>query len=287
MKEEQGLIESIFRYFDIPCWPEMTGMGGSEELVGFWLPLYQRWEVNQDSQLIEEAIASRPGMLAAEKFLKGKQTFLLKGQMIGPVTLLLALKREKALVIDREKIFEFIFQSFVCQGVYLGRFAKKIIISLDEPCAFMDVNSARIWADFFARFSFQEQFGIALHSCGELNLEMLNFPWHVIHVDLQELRDAIDREPAWLPALEAFAERGSWLAIGAVQSSLLGSLVVEKDHLGGLCEQVFEVIKPGKLHRILFSTSCGIGAMSLETTKSKLAELEELSKTLIALSREG
>jgi len=278
LKPHEGILEAIFHHFDVPCWPELTGLGEVEELIGFWVSLFQAWELAEDPSLIEDRLQARPGIKALAKEMTGKPCHILKGQMIGPATLMWALKQQNALVIDREKILKFVHQAFVSQNFLLRKYAKSVIVSLDEPCAFFDRNAWRVWDELFERFSFEENFGIALHSCGEVSSEIFDLPWNVVHVDFRELLEAMERHPQLVDRMSKFQERGGWLAIGAISSSLL-SFVEEQEGLATMCS---EFVHRSGIKNILVSTSCGMAETDLSATTEKLKALEQLSKHLVS-----
>ena len=276
------LLPLIIECFDVPCWPELTGIGTAEELLGFWVPLYQKWEQeNQSGLIIETALKNRPGMSAFLKTYSGKPLPLVKGQLLGPVSLMAALKKKQFPFIDRDKILQFIGQSVLVQSDLLSKISQNRIICLDEPWAFTDVMAHRVWQELWDVVKFDPQIGLALHSCGPVKSTWFELPWHVVHVDFQELATGLAADArVWESTLEAFFKRGSWLAIGVLSSSP----IAPAPDIAELMAEVKSVLKGASLNQILISTSCGVGDMNITSTKSRLQQLCKTAEAFVALA---
>lgn len=281
VREAPSLIPSIVENFDVPCWPELTGLGPPEELVGFWMPLFQAWErENCAIDLIEMAVKERPGLSAFLRAFSGQQLPIVKGQMIGPMTLMWALKRIRYPLIDRDRVLSFISQAFLVQGDLLAKVSHHVIISLDEPCAFMEATSERVWRELWEQNKFDPQIGMALHSCGTLKKSWFELPWNVVHVDFGELAAGFGQDEAgWEETLRAFFASGGWLALGLLSSSPLAATLQDPRELLAEVRAMFKNIG---LNQILISTSCGIGDTSLPDVKNRLQQLSGLSHTFIS-----
>jgi hypothetical protein len=273
LTEAGPVVDKLISDFDIPCWPELTGLGSSEELVGFWVKLFEEWDHRPSSEIIEAALAHRPGIAEVLSRFKEQPLPLLKGQMIGPSTLIWALKQVEYPIIDRNKVLEFIYQSYVRQAYLLAHVSYKVIISLDEPCASMDSTVHLLWREFFSRPKLEHQFGIALHSCGVPRPEWLEFPWDVVHFDIEKLSGEMDREPeVWQTAFNDFFARGSWLAVGTVCSTTSA----EDSESWNNLSQVRRLFHDDK--RLLLSTTCGLDARTSASLNDKLQLMSEVSQ---------
>ncbi len=280
VKNPQRLNDIILRNFDVPCWPELYGDHDGETLMGFWVPLYQRWlDPTRSKTHFSEELSERPGIKELKKEIKGRPLQILKGQMIGPATLKWALLKHKLPMADDQHIVKFTAEAFVAQIQALSELALNVVISLDEPSAFLVPECMQLWKDFFHAIDMYRPFGVALHSCGDIAPQWLALPWQVVHFDAAEVLDAWEKEPVvWAEAWRTYFERGSWLASGLLSSS---RIAVEPINDISVID-FFEKILPISNNQILFSTTCGIDAPTetdLEQRLSHFPRLTELAKT--------
>ena len=274
----------IPQYFDIPCWPELTGLGEAEEMVGFWGEVFKLWDQNGlKSDRMTDLLRSRPGIEHWLKVYSAHPLPLLKGQMIGPVTLIWALKKQEYPVVDRRRVLQFTYEALQCQADLLGSIASNVILSLDEPCAFLDPLAQKIWKEFFEMPLDRESFGLAMHSCGAPQPEWLELPWQVVHFDIHELVTVMNGAPkAWEKAWNGFFERGHWFAAGLVNGS---QLALSESSAGQALDELEQAFFDLKLEQVLLSTTCGLALQDLAGTEGKLKELEALAQKFTALRR--
>jgi hypothetical protein len=267
----------IFRsYFTIPGWPEMTGLGEREELVGFWLDLFIKWEESDyKGMILENAMLRRPGLGAFLELYKHKNVSIVKGQLIGPATLTWALKRHEYPVINREKINEFVLRCFRIQGRLLERACLTTIVSLDEPAAFMVKFAEMMWEDFFNALKDNPNTTLAaLHTCGLPKPEWLKLPWKVVHFDAEELvKEVYSNHKIWQESLDGYFKNGGWLACGMVPA---GPIDVAEEDIFRLYDDVMDISGPLMRQRMLFSTSCGIGLDDPKAIESRLRLLRRV-----------
>lgn len=281
LKTSKDLPQDMVSSFDVPCWPELTGAGESEELVGFWLPLYLEWEKSSCDEVIEKALKNRPGLKLFSEQFSSQPLPLLKGQMIGPLTLVWALKKNNHPMIDRQRVFEFIWSAFRAQGYLLARLANKVIISFDEPCAFLESMRNLLWEDFFRLKPSDQAFGIALHSCGPVDHEVLNFQWNVVHFDYDEFQASYRAdEEKWKQKIQNFFENNQWLALGIVRSSVLA----EKTQVESLARELEEWLEKFSQPKVLLSSSCGFGDSDWKSIKEKIDSISQVSQVICAKS---
>lgn len=277
--ETPGLIDEIIRQFDIPCWPELTGQGPGEELVGFWLKLYTEWQEGASLSIIDEGLSRRPGFSAIERQYTSQPLPLVKGQVIGPSTLMWALKKMEHPVIDRRQVLEFIHQSFLRQAYLLSKISYKVIISLDEPCAHLDSTVVYLWSEFFEKLQSENQVGLALHCCGRPSHDWLSLSWDVVHFDMSLLaKEMHQSKPEWSSAWKKYFSRGSWFAAGVVSSKTLDEQDSSVDNLESL-EELFAGIG---YERILMSTTCGLDARTMASLRAKLNVLTLSSQNFLS-----
>ena len=278
LKKTKDLLPEIISHFDVPGWPELTALGTEEELVGFWLPMYEDWEEhNHKEDWFEEKLLQRPGMKAFLDHLQGSPLSICKGQMIGPVTLIWALKKNDFPVIDRFRIGEFLKTAFRVQAQLCSKVSHNVIISLDEPCAFMNPMSLIIWEEFFSHLSSDSSYGVAMHSCGAVNPDWLKLNWDVIHVDFEEFLQSYQKQPmAWQKAIQEFFDKDKWLALGVVRSNPL----MQEENMEDVLKEVISLFKSTKEPKLLLSTSCGMGDVTLPDTVNKLQKLSDFAEQI-------
>ncbi len=266
-------IQELLSVFDFDFWPEMTGLGEKEELIGFWLHLFDIWcKSDFDKNTISKQIKSRIGF---EWFLKNKSDKPTKTQIIGPATLLWALKKEKYPFIIESDIFEFLLLSITEMNELNG--TKFDFISIDEPCAFLEKKTEVLWKSMLVQFK-NEDLGesLCLHSCGTPKPSWLDFSFKVVHLSLGELGDSLISERAfWNEKFESMKEKNQWLALGVVPS---GPLPIDKQVVIEDFEDFLYLVPTHVKNRLLISTSCGIGLEHSDELQERLAILTEIQE---------
>jgi hypothetical protein len=280
LRNSHEAVRFTQHYFSVPHWPELVGLGEGEELIGFWLDLFLKWvELDENGRTIEEALLKRPGLSAFLEANEGKRVLVAKGQMIGPATLIWALKRRQYPVIDRLQIIDFLTRAFRIQGRLLERVGERTIVSLDEPIAFLAPYANVVWEEFFQSLSrFENETGVALHSCGTPDWSWLELPWKVVHFDVVEWNQKLSVcSPEERKLYEDFFERGSWLAIGVVPG---GPIEPDEEHLDGLFKEFVNLHAPVPLENVMISTSCGIGIKDYKQLEDRMRLVERFQKEL-------
>lgn len=275
-RDSRALIPVIFKSFDIPCWPELTSLGPREELIGFWKELFLLWQKDPSPERLTQTLLARPGIQALNEFLHTQAQPLLpilKGQMIGPSTLLWSLKSEA--VAHQDEILSFLAQAFKVQADFLNRLSKVVIISLDEPCAFLMSETLRYWEELLSKIRYGQDHNamIALHSCGTPQPTWLDLEWDVVHLDYFELSQAMNSKPdPWTAKWGKYFGEKRWLALGMISSSPMTIFDSERDILSELREMIPPLIP----QQMLLSTSCGLAQRTENDLQPILNRLTQL-----------
>ncbi|MDZ4661197.1 MAG: hypothetical protein SGJ18_06205 [Pseudomonadota bacterium] len=270
----------ILENFDIPSWPELYGQDDSETLLGFWVPLYQRWlDPTRSKVFFHEELNERPGIKLIKEQYKNRPVQVIKGQMIGPATLKWALLKHKLAMGNDEQIIKFISEAYVAQIQILSEVALSVVIALDEPAAFLVPECQELWKEFFHAIDMYKPFGVALHTCGGLVPHWLALPWQVVHFDVAEVIDHFEREPiVWAEAWQKYFTRGSWLAAGLIAANRMPLEPINE----GLVKDFFEKFLPISNNQILFSTTCGIDCQTEAELNERLKYFNDLMSLAVS-----
>lgn len=266
--DSSSIGDIILENFDVPSWPELYGPDESETLLGFWVPLYHRWlDPTKSKVFFHEELNERAGIKIFKNLYKERPLQLLKGQMIGPATLKWALLKNKLALGNDEKIVQFISEAFVAQTQILSEVALNVVISIDEPSAFLMPECFKLWQEFFVAIDMYKPFGIALHTCGGINSRWLELPWQIVNFDATEVLESFEQEPkVWASAWQKYFARGSWLAVGLVAANRIAVEPVNES----LVKDFFENFLPIANNQILFSTTCGIDCQTEAELRDRL-----------------
>lgn len=276
-----NITDIILSNYDVPAWPELLCFGESETLDGFWTKLYYRWLNPEGLRVqLDEEISKRPGIKLFHNRFSGSPLNLIKGQMIGPATLKWCLQKKKMNIGSDDHIVNFIVESAIAQIQILSKFSWNIVLTFDEPSAGFIAEAESLWQDVMVSLDKYRPYGIALHSCGVIKPQWLEWPWQVVHFDVNECVNYSAKHPKeWRDSFEKYFGRGSWLAAGVLSSS---SLALESfDPL--LLNDFFDTIKGISNNQIMFSSTCGIDCKSEGALLQRLndfGKVSELSKKI-------
>jgi hypothetical protein len=275
LQELGNITDIIMQNFDVPAWPELLCFGDQETLPGFWTNLYQQWfNPSGVKAHLDEAIFRRPGVQLFHNRFVGSPLNLIKGQMIGPATLKWCLNQKKMSIGTNDHLVNFIVEAAIAQIQVLSKFSWNIVLCFDEPSAAFVPEAESLWQDVMVSLDKYRPYGIALHSCGGFKPQWLEWPWQVVHFDVNECVNYSAKHPKeWREAFEKYFARGSWLAAGAISSSAIA--LEAFDPL--LVNDFFDTVKGISNNQIMFSSTCGIDCKTEGALINRLAEFEKLS----------
>lgn len=279
--EVKELIDLMIEHYDILCPPELVCMT-QEELIPNWTQAYYDWENSNVAVQAGGHLVNRPGYKEFQKRFSKKGLPLVKGQMIGPATLIWALEKKRG-PLDPNNIIEFIVEAFEFQFNQLMEVGKQVIICLDEPCAFLRNDTLWLWEETLdiLRFRQYHDAGIGLHCCGVPHHSWLKFNWNIVHFDMIELSSAMRNDfDVWLNEFKTYFSSGGWLAAGIFSSSLLKNNFKEDILLSQWVIELMDLLKHLSTRQILISTSCGSGSLTLEELKKEMGHLNEIQQEL-------
>jgi methionine synthase II (cobalamin-independent) len=213
--------------------------------------------------------------------LKNSNINFIKGQVVGPVTLLYSIKGEdgKSILFD-EMLSDAIIRGLAMKGVWQAKEIKKTgkepVIFFDEPAmsgfgsAFMPLNKSQAMAIFdklIDTIKEHEDVITGIHCCGNSDWEMLlQTKIDIINFDAFEF---LDNFILYSGAIKQFLHRGGIIAWGAVPTSDFNErinldLIVKKitDAIEKLASQGIE--KELLLKRAIFTPACGMGSLNNE-----------------------
>lgn len=280
LQEHGNISNIILQNFDVPAWPELLSLGEKETLNGFWLNLYQDWlrPVSPKIQL-DTALANRPGIKLFHQRFVGSPLNLMKGQMIGPATLKWCLQKNKMSVGSDDQLVNFIVEAAIAQIQVLSKFAWNIVLCFDEPAAIFTAEAETLWQDVMVSLDKYRPYGLALHSCGGFSPQWLEWPWQVVHLDVNECVNFSSKYPKeWQSAFEKYFARGSWLVAGILSSSALA--LEPFDPM--LLNDFLDTVKGISSNQLMFSSTCGIDCKTEAALSQRLAGFEKI----VELSRQ-
>lgn len=273
-----NITNIILQNYDVPAWPELLCFGEKETLDGFWTDLYSRWLISTGSGRrvqLDIEIGKRPGIKLFHNRFSGSPLNLIKGQMIGPATLKWCLQKKKMSVGSDDHLVNFIVESAIAQIQVLSKFAWNVVLCFDEPSASFVPEAETVWQDVMVSLDKYRPHGIALHSCGGFKVQWLEWPWQVVHFDVNECVNFSAKHPKeWREAFEKYFSRGSWLAAGILSSSALA--IEAFDPL--LLNDFFDTVKGISNNQIMFSSTCGIDCKSEGALIQRLGEFGRVSE---------
>ncbi len=213
--------------------------------------------------------------------LKNSKTDFIKGQVVGPVTLLSSIKGEdgKAILFD-EILCDAILRGLAMKGVWQAREIRKLgkqsVIFFDEPAmsgfgsAFMPLGkdqATTIFNNLIKTFKEHEDAVIGLHCCGNSDWDLLlNTNIDIINFDSFAFAGNF---VLYSEAIKQFLRRGGIIAWGAVPTSDYDGSVNIELVSGKLKNAINElvgrgVVKELLLRRAIFTPACGMGSLSEE-----------------------
>ncbi|OQW54642.1 MAG: hypothetical protein A4S09_05660 [Proteobacteria bacterium SG_bin7] len=279
--EISNICEIILSNYDVPAWPELLCFGENETLDGFWTQLYTQWLNPEGPRVqLDEAVAKRPGIKLFHSRFSGSPLNLIKGQMIGPATLKWCLQKNKISMGSNDHLVNFVVEAAIAQIQILSKIAWNVVLCFDEPSASFVPEVESLWRDVIVSLDKYRPYGIALHSCGEFKAQWLEWPWQVVHFDVNECVNFSAKHPKdWRESFEKYFNRGSWLVSGVLSSSALA--IEAFDPL--LLNDFFDTVKGISNNQIMFSSTCGIDCKSETALVQRLGEfgkISELSKKI-------
>ncbi len=274
LQELGNITDIILTNFDVPAWPELLCFGEKETLPGFWMDLYQQWLTPSTRRIqLDTAIADRPGVKLFHNRFVGSPLNLVKGQMIGPATLKWCLQKNKRAIGSDDQLVNFIVEAAIAQIQVLSKFSWNIVLCFDEPAAIFAADAETLWQDVMVSLDKYRPYGLALHSCGGFKPSWLEWPWQVVHLDINECVNYSTKNPKeWQAAIEKYFGRGSWMAAGVLSASALA--LEPYDPM--LLNDFFDSIKSVANNQILFSSTCGIDCKTEAALVQRLSAFESI-----------
>jgi|Deesub1362A_J573_1020465.scaffolds.fasta_scaffold05947_4 hypothetical protein len=253
--DPEQACDLIFRYFDIPFWPQLPHRSKNELMVAQYSEGFPFVEVRGEDVVVREKIdealvnqfyekvASQDGFPISEDFAAGLHHFIkilsdgehkykiLKGHITGPITFTLSIQdaERRPIFFDEEKrelALELLKGKAKWQIQTMKRFAEEILIFIDEPVlsalgtsTYISVKTDDVMRMLEDVVSYiKENNGIAgIHCCGRADWSMiLGTGIDVFNFDSFSYGDSLLIYPK---EVTAFLERGGYIAWGAVPTS--------------------------------------------------------------------
>ncbi len=277
------VLPFVAKHFDVACWPELLGLGVQEELVPFWTAAFLKWESasQEERGIAGRELLERPGFQAFLKFFQDASLPTIKGQMIGPATLLWALRKRDSAPKDLAKVIEFVAQAYQFQVEHLSPLASRVVVSLDEPCAFLVSEAGTMWEEVLSviRYRQYHEGATALHCCGTPEAQWLSYDWDVVHFDFFELVGTMERNPhLWKDQWKQFFSEGRWFAAGLFSDTELSKMVSSEDRSTTIVEELSRWSEVIDFQQLMVSSSCGLSAKSADQLAKSLERLEEVQE---------
>jgi hypothetical protein len=213
--------------------------------------------------------------------LKNSNISFIKGQVVGPATLMYSIKGEdgKSILFDdvlSDAIVRGLAMKAVWQAKEIRKVGKEPVIFFDEPAmsgfgsAFMPFNKSQamtIFDKLIDTIKEHEDVITGIHCCGNSDWEMLlQTKIDIINFDAFAF---LDNFILYSGAIKQFLKRGGIIAWGAVPTSDFNENVnldlIVKNLSGAIDKLVSKGIeKELLLKRALFTPACGMGKLSIE-----------------------
>jgi hypothetical protein len=307
----------------IPFWPQLVQSSIREEmLIQFSppLPCLMPDLNNKNLSYNKDCDRSEALLLFYEKLLSGEEEFFalkpdyasgfyklleltaslsppsgwIKGQIVGPVTLGLAVQLDgRRFLIHDPELFDTVIKGLAKQAAFQSRRIKaqgyRPIVFIDEPSlsgygsAFTPLSRDEVLAVLGQTIQLIRESGevlIGLHCCGNTDWSLLlSLDLDLINLDAFGFGEAFLLYPK---EIKRFLEENRAIAWGIVPTqgepgqATVGSLLDRlSSHLSFLVKQGID--QERLLNQALLTPSCGMGLLPVETAQRLLALLSEVS----------
>ncbi|MBU4345707.1 MAG: methionine synthase [Candidatus Omnitrophica bacterium] len=300
-KDAQAALDLIFKYTpQIPFWPQLPNRDTREGMVAQFsqglagievkeLEKFYEKVINQDLEYFKITQDYASGLYAFAQRLSDKPELLkdvesLKCHTTGPFTFAASIKDENGKALLHEPVFmqaiiEGLKMKALWQIRFLEKFAKKIIMFLDEPylgafgSAYTPINREDVikgLSELTGGIKSKADVLLGVHCCGNTDwsifteikaLDIINF----------DAFGFLDKFTLYADNLKEFIKRGGIICWGIVPTSEFSGQETPDSLRERLDEGINVLVKKGLdkeplLNSLLLSPSCGLG--SLDTQKS-------------------
>ncbi|MBU4473164.1 MAG: methionine synthase [Candidatus Omnitrophica bacterium] len=300
-KDVQAALDLIFKYIpQIPFWPQLPNRDTREGMVAQFsqglagievkeLEKFYEKVINQDLEYFKITQDYASGLYAFAQRLSDKPELLkdvesLKCHTTGPFTFAASIKDENGKALLHEPVFmqaiiEGLKMKALWQIRFLEKFAKKIIMFLDEPylgafgSAYTPINREDVikgLSELTGGIKSKADVLLGVHCCGNTDwsifteikaLDIINF----------DAFGFLDKFTLYADNLKEFIKRGGIICWGIVPTSEFSGQETPDSLRERLDEGINVLVKKGLdkeplLNSLLLSPSCGLG--SLDTQKS-------------------
>jgi methionine synthase II (cobalamin-independent) len=304
-------INSITDYIiskcpDIPYWPQAANINPKEAMLVQYTENLPCLKLNFDNEVVYEKTDRDKNLLKFYEHLtsgdldyfklskvyaggfytlldklKNSKVDFIKGQVVGPVTLMYSIKGEenKSILFD-EVLCDAITRGLAMKGVWQAREIRKLgkqsVIFFDEPAmsgfgsAFMPLGKEQamtIFDNLVKTVKEHEDAITGIHCCGNSDWGMLlETKIDIINFDSFSFADNF---VLYSDTIKKFLKRGGIIAWGAVPTSEFRESTDIKLVSGKLKDAMEKLISRGVdkellLKRSLFTPACGMGSLGME-----------------------
>ncbi len=303
-------IDLVISSLDIPHWPQLPRRKKDEDMISQFLDgmpgvIAEDGEIFLDPfnpsdewegfyRALEEGDLDRFGISRdrAEglfRFLSIPGTFpIVKGQVTGPVTLGLSLKKKDGVFaiyddILRDMLVKFVSMKARWEVRELSKKGKKVIIFLDEPTlsgygsVYMNLSKGDVLEIINGALE-----GInaikGIHICGntdwtmvmEMNIDILNF----------DAYNFLDSFLIYSDEIKDFVKKGGRIAWGIIPTDDEAIEKVSLKDIMPMVDKIVGVLGEDNFKKSLLTPSCGVGSMSVDGAKKVYGMLKDLTQTL-------
>ena len=227
----------------------------------------------------------------------GRTIPAVKGQVAGPFTVGLSLSDQdgKAAWFDeqyRDVLIHALAKKARWQLDKLGTIAKKVIVFCDEPIfaalgtpAYIGISDDDVIATYTSICDELHEAGalVGIHCCGNMDWSLLTrTPVDIISFDAYSYGDKV---ALYAGDINAFLERGGWLAWGLVptgnaqlvEQETAESLARRRDDLAARFTEK-GIARDRLMKQMILTPSCGMGTLSLRSAERVLDLLHQLRR---------
>ncbi len=316
---------------EAPCWPQLPNLGFQEDMMVqfteglpcleiahttrslfFRNPNVHVDEVTRfyEAYLEAEASGQLDHFSISPQYAQGLYAFaqrlseerpephpILKGQVTGPLTFGLSVKDEQGTPAFFDDTLADIIQKTVImkalwQVTYLSRYARSVIIFVDEPilaafgsAAFINVSREAVVSSLGAVCTQIKASGaiVGSHCCGNTDWSLLvDAGVDIINFDAYAYLESIS---LYADALARFFDKEGHLAWGIVPSAHVGKRPGVDDLFDMLTRGIDLLVSRGIprtviTHRLLLTPSCGLGTLGDREAEAILKDLSSLSRVV-------
>jgi len=322
-KDPQETIELTLKYFSIPFWPQLPKRDFRENMILQFTEnlkflnlrekdLFLDTSEDSSSRLAEilERIESKDidFFSIGRDYASGLEIFLeelkkskfsdiefIKGQVIGPFTLVSAIKiKNESSIFLNEDIMTAIVSALSMKALWQIRkfkeFKKKVILFFDEPylgsfgSAFCPLTKEMLlkWLNQLILPLKEEDVILGVHCCSNTDWSILmGLNFDILSFDAYSYSEGL---LLYSKELKEFLERGKYLSWGIIPTTEFKDQK-PKDLIEKLEEAIRILVEKGIpkeliLENSLLTPACGLGYLSLENSKEVLKILSQVSEIL-------